>query len=266
MTTEAEAIAKLAQKGAEIVKTQDGREFLVHPSGFSHSEVSDPHGLKLTTPRYIHQSVAIQTSDSLIEYIEKFKHADTLLLADIETDRIMAAIDYHAADSAAHVEHRSTLALARSIEWSEWNRISGKLMEQLEFARFIEENGADVKAPAGAELLECVRDLQAHRKVSFTKAVRTSSDNENFEYSEETAAKTTKGGIEVPSKFLLNIPVYFGETDVELAAFLRWRLEDGGLKLGVQLHRAEHVRQAVFKQIVTRIAEHTGCMAVFGKI
>jgi len=109
MTTEAEAIAKLAQKGAQIVKTHDGREFLVHPSGFSHSEVSDPYGLKLTAPRYIHQSVAIQTSDSLIEYIEKFKHASTLLLADIETNRIMAAIDYHARDTAAHVHVRQAV-------------------------------------------------------------------------------------------------------------------------------------------------------------
>jgi hypothetical protein len=38
------------------------------------------------------------------------------------------------------------------------------------------------------------------------------------------------------------------------------------LTLGIQLHRAEHVRQAVFKQIVTQVAERTGCLAVFGKI
>lgn len=39
----------------------------------------------------------------------------------------------------------------------------------------------------------------------------------------------------------------------------------GSLKLGVQLHRTEHVRQAVFKRIVLDVADRTKCQAVFGK-
>jgi len=267
MTTEAEAIADLARESAAVqtVKTNDGREFLVVPAKSAVREISDEHSLSVTTPRYIKQHVTLQTVDSLIEYVKRFKGNDTVLFADITANRIVAVVDYHAPAEAAHTAHRGTLDLAHSIEWAEWNRISGRLMEQLEFARFIEENGADVKAPVGAELLECVRDLQAHRKVNFTKAVRTSSENENFEYSEETEAKTKKGGIEIPTKFELAIPVYFGEPDTELHAFLRWKLGDGNLTLGIALHRAEHVRQAVFKQIVLSVAEQTGCPAVFGK-
>jgi hypothetical protein len=40
----------------------------------------------------------------------------------------------------------------------------------------------------------------------------------------------------------------------ELYAFLRWKLDDGNLRLGVQLHRTEHVRQAVFRGLVVDIA------------
>lgn len=265
-STEAGVVAALAAKasGAHVVKSGDDREFLILPSGFTEKEVSDAYGLKLAKPKYIKQTVTIETADSLVDYVNRFKGADTMLFAEISSNRIVALVDYHAATAAAHIAHRAKLELPYSEEWQLWSKISGKLMPQLEFARFIEENGADVRAPDAAELLEAVRDLQAHRKVNFTKAVRTSSDNENFEFQDETKA-TTKGGIELPTKFKLGLPVYFGDADTEVFAFLRWRLEEGALTLGVQLHRIEHVRQAVFKQIVLDVAARTGCPAVFGK-
>jgi uncharacterized protein YfdQ (DUF2303 family) len=264
--TEAGVVAALAAKasGAHVVKTDDNREFLIVPSGFSEKEVSDAYGLKLAKPKYIKQTVTIETADSLVDYVNRFKGADTVLFAEISSNRIVALVDFHAATQAAHVAHRAKLELPFSEEWQLWTKISGKLMPQLDFARFIEENGADVRAPDAAELLEAVRDLQAHRKVNFTKAVRTSSDNENFEFQDETKA-TSKGGIELPTKFKLGLPVYFGDADTEVFAFLRWKLDEGALTLGIQLHRVEHVRQAVFKQIVMDVADRTKCPAVFGK-
>lgn len=272
-TNTAETIADLARQGmtAQIVTTKDGREFLITPDGYERHDIHEEHGLKRTMPGYLAQSVTLQTADSLVDYVNRFKGADTLLFADIAGNRILAAIDFHTAaakDKAPEVRrvaHRADLVLPFSEEWTLWRNISGHLKPQLEFARFIEENGADVTAPDAAELLEAVRDLQAKRNVNFTKAVRTSSDNENFEFTDETKA-TTKGGIELPTRFKLGIPVYFGEPDVELFAFLRWKLGDGALTLGIALHRAEHVRQAVFKQIVQGVAERTGCVAVFGKL
>lgn len=267
MTTEAEEIAKLARSSAATIVTKDGREFLVLPEGREYHEISDEHGLNLTTPRYIHQSLTLQTTDSLVDYINRHKGESTLLFADISANAIVAQIDYHAPDKAAQVAHRATLTLSFSEEWRLWSEISGRLQEQLAFARFIEENATDIRAPAAADLLEAVRDLQAHRKVSFIKAVRTSSENESFEYQDETKA-TTKGDIELPTKFKLGLPVYFGEPETELFAFLRWAIDadKGGLKLGIQLHRAEHVRQAVFKQIVLGVSQRTDRQAVFGKI
>lgn len=268
MDTEAEVISDLARKAlaAQSVKLADGREFLIFPEGATIREVSDEHSLQVTAPRYIKQAVTLQTQDSLVEYVNRFKLADTVLFADIGANTIVAQVDYHAPGKATNVAHRATLTLPFSEEWRLWGEISGKLKPQLEFARFLEENAADVRAPSAAELLEACRDLQAHRKVNFTKAVRTNSDNENFEFTDETTAKT-KGGLEIPTKFVLGLPVYFGEPDTEVHAFLRWKLDpsEGGLSLGIQLHRIEHVRQAVFKLIVQGVSERTGCPAVFGK-
>jgi hypothetical protein len=74
-----------------------------------------------------------------------------------------------------------------------------------------------------------------------------------------------RDGIELPTKFVLGLPVYFGDVEREIHAFLRWRMDEGSLTLGIQLHRLEHVRQAVFKGIVQDVADRTSCPAVFGK-
>lgn len=272
--SEAATIAELAREGVQptIVKADDGREFLIVPEGMSKHDIPDEHGLKRTEPRYLAQAVTLQTVDSLVVYVDRFKGADTILFADISANAITAVVDFHtAAKGDKHAPeprraaHRATMTLPYAEEWKTWTGIHGHLKEQIEFARFLEENGGDVTAPTGAELLEACRDLQAHRKVNFVKAVRTATDNESFEYSDDTEART-RGGIELPTKFQLKIPVYFGEPPTELYAFLRWRLDEGALKLGVALHRAEHVRQAVFKQIVLAVGDRTGCPVVFGKI
>lgn len=266
MTTEAETIAELAVKAnprAFILETAEGREFLITPDR-APQDVTEPNAIAPKLPDHIRQSVTLQTVDSLVDYINRFKTDTTMLFADIGGNSIKALIDYHETAGAQHLDHAATMALPFAEEWKTWTMAHGRLMPQLEFARFLEENAADVAAPSGADLLDACRDLQAVRKVNFKKAVRTATDNENFEYSDETEARTS-GGIELPTKFLLSIPVYFGGEPTTLAAFLRWKLDEGSLTLGISLHRHEHVRQAVFKQIVLDAAERTDRPAVFGR-
>jgi uncharacterized protein YfdQ (DUF2303 family) len=274
--SEAGTIAALAIKAAglaAIITTADGREFLMSPDGYRSTEVTPDNKLPALLPQHVSQAVTLQTTDSLVDYMLRFRLDETMLFADIAHSTIVGVIDYHKLPAvtvekqANHAAHKGTLQLPYSEEWKTWTEISGKLKPQLEFARFLEENGGDVVAPDGAELLEACRDLQANRKVNFIKAVRTSSDNECFEYTDDTEART-KGGLELPTKFKLNIPVYFGEPPTELFAFLRWKLDPdaGGLSLGIVLHRAEHVRQAVFKQIVGMVVDRTGCPVVYGRL
>jgi len=270
MSNEAETIAGLAVKAAaaNVVKQADGREYLVVPNGFSEREISDPHGLKLSTPRYISQVVTVQALDSLVDYVNAYKTGNTMLFADIMANSITALIDYHGRDQKAqNVAHRVTMALPYSEEWKLWTAIDGKMMGQLEFARFLEENHPDIAQPNAAELIEMARDLHAARNVKFSKVVRTDSDNENFTAEDTTTlgSRATGNSVELPRQFTVRIPVYFGEEAIDMSAFLRWKVGDEGMQLGIKLWRPEHVRQAMFKQIVVGAAERTTLTAVFGK-
>jgi uncharacterized protein YfdQ (DUF2303 family) len=266
--SEADRVAELAVKAAgvaTIVKSDNGRVFLLVPQGYAHHDITLDHALDVLRPKAIAQGVTLQNADALVDYVKSFKSEASLLFADMQTSTIVAAIDYHAVDKPALVKHKATLSVPFSEEWKIWSGISGQLHPQLEFARFVEENAPDIKAPDAGTLLESVRDLQARRNVNFIKAVRTETDNESFEFTDSTEART-KGDIELPTKFLLNIPVYFGEPPGEVQAFLRWRLDESQLKLGIKLHRAEHIRQAAFKLIVTNVVERGGAPAIFGKL
>jgi uncharacterized protein YfdQ (DUF2303 family) len=268
MTTEAQSIADLALKGAGapiVIKTEAGREYLVTPEGVQFTDVTEPYSVDPNLPHHIIQGVVLQTVDSLVDYANRFKVDDTVLFADMQSSRISALIDYHGHQTPDFVQHRAVMDLPHSEEWRLWTGQDGKLVDQLAFARFIEENGGDIEEPSGADVLDAMRDLQAHRKVNFVKAVRTSSDNENFEYTDETNLNQ-KGGLEIPTRFKLNIPVYFGEAPTGLYAYLRWKLDDGHLHLGIRLSRPEFVRQAVFKQIVLDAAARTELPAMFGKL
>jgi uncharacterized protein YfdQ (DUF2303 family) len=272
MSNEAETVADLARKAAIVqnITTTDGRQFLIVPQGYEAKDVSDAHGLKPGLPKYVAQKVEVQTLDSLVEYLNAYKTAHTKLFANMQTNSIVGVIDYHHHDGKAeNGAHVVTMSLPFSEEWKLWTAIDGKLNSQLEFARFLEENHPDVVAPNAAELIEIARDLHGSRNIKLTKVVRTASDNESFTLDDATTLQSRSNGnsIEIPRQFTLSIPIYFGERNIDMTAFLRWKLdEEKGMMLGIKLWRPEHVRQAMFKDIVTGAADRAGLIAVYGKV
>lgn len=285
----AETISRLtleAMPENQVIKLEDGRMFAFISGGHGAYALRDltlPHMMAAPLPQFVKQAVTLQDEGSLVLYANKFKNNDTLLFANMDTSVIVAAIDYHNIPannrmgevpagtpnsdkpSAQLLAHIATLALPHSEEWKIWNGIDGKLMPQLNFVRFLEENSLDVITPDAASLIEVCRDLQALRKVNFTSVVRLNSNNaERLEYVDETKANT-KGGVEIPTSFTLNLPVYFNGKSYDLDARLRWELDDGDLKLGIKLIRAEKLRQTVFKEIVGAIGDATLLDVTYGK-
>lgn len=235
----------------------EGRTFVAVPSGggtFKLEQITSPNKADVLMPKTVTQHVRMQTAESLADYINRFKNTDTMLFADIASDTIVSVIDYHkmpennADPAAALTVHRATLSLPKSLEWQTWTRASGQLMTHVAFATFLEENAVDVKNPVGADLLELCRDLQVAQNVNFGSTVRM-GDLTQVNYQKDQDA-LSKGSIALPQSIMLSIPVYFGEPAVPVVAFMRRQIEDGKLKLGIQLSRAENVRQDEFHRVV----------------
>jgi uncharacterized protein YfdQ (DUF2303 family) len=247
----------------------EGRTFVALPlpgGGYKLEQITSSNKADVLMPKIVTQHVRMQTAESMSAYINRFKNTDTLLFADIASDTIVSIVDYHSAGDAISPklgQHRATLTLPKSLEWQTWNKASGALMSHVAFATFLEENAIDVKNPLGADLLELCRDLQVAQNVNFGSSVRM-GDLTQVNYQKDQDA-LSKGSIALPQSIMLSIPVYFGEPPVAVMAFMRRQIDDGKLKLGIALSRAENVRQEEFHRIVDAVtADVENLTTVYG--
>lgn len=260
-----EAVLAGARMAQPLVPLDDGRTFILTPPGFSAQNVTDPH---LLPPR-IKQSVTLDTRAALSAYINRFVDDRSVIVADIDAGKIHGLLDYHKASGTMMalepmaVSHRATLHLRDSEEFKRWNAIEGKMLDQVEFAAFLEENAEDISEPDPTVMIEVSRDLEATQGVTFKASTRLENGDRAFTYETETK---TKGDIRVPREFRLSIPLYQGEEPVALRCAFRWRVSGGGLVLGFEWRRVEYMRQAFFQQIATQVAEDTGCPVYFGRL
>lgn len=266
--SEVDAVSGLvlaSQAKPVLFEAPEGRTFIALPNGeggFALEPITSPNKADVLMPKVVTQHVKMQTAESLVDYINRFKNPDTLLFADIDNNTIVSIVDYHgvaqtfAATAAKLGTHRATLKLPFSLEWQTWNKASGTLMSHVAFATFLEENAIDIKNPVGADLLELCRDLQVKGNHQFASAVRM-GDYTSVSYAKENDA-TAKGDMALPLSIMLSIPVYFGEHPVPIMAYMRRKIDDGKLFLGIQLSRAENTRQEEFHRIVDSIQDSVG--------
>ena len=228
--------------------------YAVVPDGAS---VEDLEKL-LPAPVRSRASVTAKSAETLAAYIVRFKTKATAVFADQEKFSIVGIIDYHTPDAPAFREHRITYAAPRSLEWATWRTASGRKMAQADFAQFVEDNVVDIRSPAGADVLEVARGLQAKKAVSFASAIRLSDGSQEFTYNETVQGTTAKGKLKVPEEFTLGIPVFFGGDLYEVKARLRYRINDGQLALWYELYRPEHIEKDAFEAVCERVNEATG--------
>ncbi|MBW4982522.1 YfdQ family protein [Mameliella sp. CS4] len=247
-----------------VIEGEHGKRFTFGPTDFKLTEIPNPHAL----PPHIQAQPVVDDAQSLITYANRFSSAESLLIADIDSLRVMACLDYHAGnqDSEPLVpgprKHTATLQLRESEEFKRWNEVQGELIDQMAFAEFLDENASDIIDPEPTVMIEIARDLEATQGVNFKSSTRLQTGERSIVYETETH---TKGEMKVPTQFTLQIPLFAGEAPVDITASFRFRPSAGGLKLGFVWRRVEYRRQAEFQQVATRIAEGTGLPVVFGR-
>lgn len=256
---------------AVLVDDNAGRAFAISRNDFKVDQVTPANRAEVFMPKLIVAKPKLQNATSLIEYINGFKNEHSMTFADITTDTIVSVMDYHLRPAMSEDGHQSnarlgenvaTLALPKSEEWSIWTGVNEKLISHIDFASFLEENAFDVVSPAGADLLELCRDLQVKQDMSFSSSIRM-GDAVSVSYSKEEDA-TTKQNMTLPVKFMISIPVYFGEPPVTIECYMRRKISGGTLYLGYKMIRLEATRQREFNRVVGEVEAATAVTTVFG--
>lgn len=244
----------------------DGRKYLLAPEGFKAIELPD----RAQLPPRPTATVTVDDRASLSAYANRYSTEDSILIADIDASTITARLDWHPHNGnpvhgiAAANCHKVALVLRPSEEFARWDAFEGEFHDQAEFARFLEENAADVAHPEAATMIEISRDFEAVAGQTYKSSVRLDNGDRRLTYVSESRAEN---GVIVPQKFTLQIPIYHGEAPDTLTALFRWRANGAGaVKLAFQWHRVEYQRQAHFRQIAATAADETGLPMFMGRM
>lgn len=229
-------------------------------------------------PRRKTGTVVVHDADSFATYHEKHGVPESELYADLETRSIVAVLNAHGpseGDPAGHVaddvaagwgDHRVQLQLKFTPAWNAWAAKDRKMMTQLAFAEHIEDQVADIIKPAGADMLEIAQTLSVNRDVKFESSQRLSTGERKLAYRENDDAKAGKRGeLAIPERFELGLVPFEGGTGWEVAARLRYRIENGALMLGYYLDRPDDILRNAFNAIREDIASQTGARVLSGK-
>ncbi len=230
----------------------------------------------LTNPRRMRGLVTASDAESFLTYFNRFKDSASMIFANPDNAalKFVGVLNYHtpAGGSGEAVtgelprwgDHRVIYACPYSKEWLTWTKNDKQKQAQVPFAQFIEDNLDDIVAPAGATMLEIAKTFQAKKNANFSSDIRLDNGQVQLTYVEEIRGAATQGQTEIPEKFELGIPVFYGGQKYRVLARLRYRIEAGHLELWYSLVKPEKMVDDAFNTTFDEIETETGAPIIKG--
>lgn len=224
-----------------------------------------PHGIR---PDRRKANVKLQDAGSFIGYVQLYADDRTRVFADATKFNFLSILDYHGTGERQpeFLDHRASFQMALSDQWKTWFGKNDTAFSQSDFADFLEDNAADIRNPEAATMLEVASDLRAKIDVNFeSKTVRKNGQNQ-LTYNETINASIGKGNLEVPERFTIGIPVFYGEDPISVQCRLRFRIAGGKLSFHYKMDRASEVQNEAFDKAVASIGHSLGISVLIGTI
>lgn len=249
---------QLSQASRVVVAESGGRPFAVLDGGERGQVLTNLEGF-LKAPVLRRGEVEFHDAVSFAAYVSRFKDDTSLVFADKLSRRFTAVLDYHepGPDGAARWgRNRAVLPLRHTQSWSTWFAANKKAMNQTDFAQFLEDNIPDIASPAGADIVEIARTLEAKKAVTFESAIRANNGSYKFAYHEDVQGTARGGSLTIPDEFTLGLQPFEGSAKYKVPARFRYRIGQGGqLSLSFDLVRIEDVLEQAFSDTKEVIAQ-----------
>jgi len=249
-----------------------GDPYFINPGGTATSLA------QFFPPRRVRQSVALLDAGSFIDYVNRFKSADSLIFSNVtESNATFTAIlDYHKKDlTADYCAHRASFTTQPTPEWATWLKANRVPMSQVDFATWLEDNlklfvtGPDEASPTAAELLELVRTLHGHQNARFSSNLRLQTGAFSASYDEDTEVKgtiTTKpGSIDLPAQITGGFPLFQGGEAYAVPARLKSRIVERKLMLHFETISLPQLVRENIMAVVKQVADKTGIIPMLGQ-
>lgn len=260
------AAARLSDKAHTIAEVGSLLHYLVPTAnGPQHITINTEAGLASPLrKRGIVQVFDAASFNAILEANVDERSATIYINRDANAPAIVAVLNGHDADGPGWGDFRAEIVFRFTSQWLKWKGIDGKMLGQVEFAEFIEDNLSDIATPAGADMLEIAQYLSATRSTDFKSASRLRDGRVQFQNIENIEAKVGAGETEVPETIILGIAPVFGLPPYRIEARFRYRIANGKLSLGIKLQRVEDIMAAVVNDMVNGTVASEGRPVVVG--
>jgi uncharacterized protein YfdQ (DUF2303 family) len=200
----------------------------------------------------------VETLASFIDLTNRHKdeHSAIFGKAAWPAPSLTAVIDYYTTDHKPRWgQHRVAYEFPLTDEFKAWISNDSKMMEQLDFALFLEEHAAELSAPLDAErteyealfkerfatpteLIGLSRHLEVFVGSSIKRQERLANGERVIEFNVEH--KTADGNkVDVPGLFMISVQAFVDGDPVRIPARLRYRAGGGDVTWFYQLYRWE---------------------------
>lgn len=273
-TDEAPAAFQLAEAltiltaGALAPTEVKGAHFVAVPPGYSHTDITKTIEAAQPRPNRKRGSVSLKDLGSFAAYCTD-QQADTSAYIYADPDaRTITAVFNDQRDLPGWRDHTATFQAEYTAEFARWLGRNGhsKAMTQGEFAEFIEDNLADITAPAAQQLLDVATTIQAKTDITFNSAKRLDNGQNQLQYTEVIDARAgANGALQIPKTFELGMRIFKNGDGYKLTARLKYRLGNGAVKFWYELDRPERSVEDAFAGYITTLREHSGYTVLVGK-
>lgn len=228
--------------------------------------------------RRVRGTAKLTKPESFVQHVKRFLNLDAVLF--VTTAAITAIFDYHrtfrqAANAevgtkevvdiyADHAEHRAVYAWPFSEAWKTWSKAwGGGHMSSVDLATLLEDRIVDVLAPTSPELFRSTQDIvhtlgltlgSASDLMAVAKDFRVSVKRDiaaahnldtgevQIEYSEvHEGARAAKKSVNVPTGFLLALPVFEDGAAFQVVVRLRYLLDGPKVIWQLKAHAIDEV-------------------------
>ncbi len=225
-----------------------------------------------TRPARARGTALVSTVESFCALVERNQTAETVIFActNWTAPTLTAVLDYHGesdqqtmtAGMPGNGQHRVHYAFPLSESWSAWVKMNGEVMEQVEFAAWLEDHIAELSSPTEeearhyeslfattvatpAQVMELSRGLQVNVAATVKNAQTLQTGEGSIQF-EETHQDASGKPLKVPGLFILQTEIFFMGTPVRMPVRLRYRAGGGRIKWFFQIWRPDlHVTERI---------------------
>lgn len=258
LTEAIDKIAAMAVANFEPIEF-GGKKFWTIPDGYK-LEMKDLSS-DAAAPARKKGTATMRDVFSFIEYVKRHTGIGTTVWVD--DLRLTAILNGHSADAGAGWgDHKVVFEPKYTPAWTAWIGFHGNWQTQGEFAQFLESRLSEIAEPAGADVLEAVKNLRLKYDTTYERAIETTNDLVQLVWKEE--AET--GTIKIPSRLTLYLSMYEGGEKYVLSARVRFQKPDsqGKVKFRYELGEELHdIKLKAQQDLRDQLAKGLGDIPVF---